>query len=115
MFLNITENILFRMRDIVTRGDCLLEAKTEIRMIGHILEKGCIFKLADAIKDMDVEVMHCDVSFAALKAGIEEKMPSIMKFYLVGPKKEREKAVKKIEELAKDTECRIDYIRERID
>jgi hypothetical protein len=103
------------MRDIVTRGDCLLEAKTEVRIVGHILEKGFIFKLSDAIKDLDVEVMHCEVSFAALKAGIEEKMPSIMRFYLVGPKKERERALEKIEKLAGEINGRIDYIRERID
>ncbi len=91
----------------------MLEAKTEVRMVGHVLEREIIFKLSKALKDVDVEVMHCEVSFAALKAGIEEKMPSVMRFYLVGPKKDREKAVKKIEKLAKDTDCRIDYIRER--
>jgi hypothetical protein len=84
-------------------------------MVGHILERGCIFKLSEVIKDIDVEVMHCEVSFAALKAGIEEKMPSIMRFYLVGPKEERQKAIKEIEKLAKELECRIDYIRERVD
>lgn len=93
----------------------MLETKTEIRMVGHILERGCIFKLSEVIKDIDVEVMHCEVSFAALKAGIEEKMPSIMRFYLVGPKEERQKAIKEIEKLAKELECRIDYIRERVD
>ncbi|MFH1774193.1 MAG: hypothetical protein ABH874_04445 [Methanobacteriota archaeon] len=93
----------------------MLEAKTEVRMVGHILERDVIFKLSEAIKDIDVDVMHCEVSFAALKAGIEEKIPSIMRFYLVGSKKDREKAVQKIEKLAKDTECRIDYIRERIE
>lgn len=91
----------------------MLEAKTEVRMVGHVLEREIIFKLSKALKDVDVEVMHCEVSFAALKAGIEEKMPSVMRFYLVGPKRDREKAVKKIEKLAKDTDCRIDYIRER--
>jgi len=93
----------------------LLEAKTEVRIVGHILERDVIFKLSEAIKDIDVDVMHCEVSFAALKAGIEEKMPSVMRFYLVGSKKDREKAVQKIEKLAKDTECRIDYIRERLE
>ncbi|MDI6655617.1 MAG: hypothetical protein QME59_07025, partial [Candidatus Hydrothermarchaeota archaeon] len=88
---------------------------TEVRMVGHILERDVIFKLSEVIKDIDVDVMHCEVSFAALKAGIEEKIPSIMRFYLVGSKKDREKAVQKIEKLAKDTECRIDYIRERIE
>lgn len=91
----------------------MLEAKTEVRMVGHILEREIIFKLSKALKDIDVEVMHCEVSFAALKSGIEEKMPSVMRFYLVGSKKDREKAVQKIEKLAKDTDCRIDYIRER--
>lgn len=78
-----------------------------------MLERGVIFKLSDALKKVDVEVMHCEVSFAALKAGIEEKMPSVMRFYLVGPKKSRDIAVKKIRKLAKDTGCRLEYVKER--
>ncbi len=93
----------------------MLEPKTEIRMVGHVLERGVIFKLSEAIKDIDVEVMHCEVSFAALKAGIEEKMPSFMRFYLVGPKKERDKGVRVIKKLAEDTGCKIEYVRERLD
>ncbi len=92
----------------------MLEAKTEIRMVGHILERGCIFKLSEVLKDVDVEVMHCEVSFAALKAGIEEKMPSIMRFYLVGARKERKKAVRIIKKLAKELDCKIEYIKERV-
>ncbi|MEE8168093.1 MAG: hypothetical protein V3T58_04405 [Candidatus Hydrothermarchaeales archaeon] len=93
----------------------MLEAKTEIRLVGHVLERGIIFKLSEAIKDVDVEVMHCEVSFAALKAGIEEKMPSFMRFYLVGAKEERDKAVEAVKKLAEETACKIDYIRERRD
>lgn len=92
----------------------MLEAKTEIRMVGHILERGCIFKLSEVLKDVDVEVMHCEVSFAALKAGIEEKMPSIMRFYLVGDRKDRKKAVQIIKKLAKELDCKIEYIKERV-
>jgi hypothetical protein len=90
----------------------LLEAKTEIRMVGHILERECIFKLSELLKDIDVEVMHCEVSFAALKAGVEEKMPSIMRFYLVGEKKARDEAVEKIKTLADELDCRIEYKKE---
>ena len=90
----------------------MLEAKTEIRMVGHILERECIFKLSDVLKDIDVEVMHCEVSFAALKAGVEEKMPSIMRFYLVGEKKDRDAAVEKIKTLAEDLDCRIESKKE---
>lgn len=92
----------------------MLEAKTEVRMVGHILERQCIFKLSEILKDVDVEVMHCEVSFAALKAGIEEKMPSIMRFYLVGEKKERKKAVSHIKKLAKELDCTIESIKERV-
>ncbi len=81
-------------------------------MIGHILERGVIFKLWEALKDIDVEIMHCEVSFAALKAGIEEKMPSVMRFYIVGKKEDREKAIEVVKKVAEDTECRIDYIKE---
>ncbi len=93
----------------------MLETKTEIRMVGHILERDVIFKLSKALDDIDVEVMHCEVSFAALKAGVEENMPSFMRFYLVGPKKDRDKGLKVVKKLAKDTGCKIEYIRERID
>jgi hypothetical protein len=81
-------------------------------MVGHILERECIFKLSEVLKDIDVEVMHCEVSFAALKAGIEEKMPSIMRFYLVGEKKERDRAVERIKTLADKLDCRIEYKKE---
>ncbi len=91
----------------------MLEPKTEIRMVGHILEKGVIFKLERALRDMDVEVMHVEVSFAALKAGIEEKMPSFMRFYLVGPEEERKKALEIVKRVAENTGCRIDHIAER--
>ena len=90
----------------------MLEAKTEIRMVGHILERECIFKLSEVLKDVDVEVMHCEVSFAALKAGIEEKMPSMMRFYLVGEKKARDEAVEKIKALADELDCRIEHKKE---
>jgi hypothetical protein len=93
----------------------MLETKTEIRMVGHILERGVIFELSKALENIDVEVMHCEVSFAALKAGIEEKMPSFMRFYLVGPKRERDKGLKAVKKVAKETGCNIEYIRERID
>lgn len=91
----------------------MLEPKTEIRLVGHILERKVIFRLSEVLKDVDVEVMHCEVSFAALKAGIEEKMPSMMRFYLVGGKKERKAGVEVVKNLAKELDCRIEYIKER--
>ncbi len=91
----------------------MLEPKTEVRMVGHILEKGVIFELEKALRDVDVEVMHVEVSFAALKAGIEEKMPSIMRFYLVGPEGERRRALDIVKKLAEETGCRIEHIAER--
>ncbi len=91
----------------------MLEAKTEVKIIGHVLERDVIFKISDELKDLDVEVMHCDVSFAALKAGIEEKMPSVMRFYLVGAKEDREDALDRIKKIAEATECRIDHVKEK--
>jgi len=93
----------------------VLETKTEIRMVGHILERDVILKLSEALADTDVEVMHCEVSFAALKAGVEEKMPSFMRFYLVGTKKERNHGLKIVKKIAKETDCKIEHVRERID
>ncbi len=92
----------------------MLDAKTEVRIVGHILEREVIFKLSEVLKDVDAEVMHCEVSFAALKAGIEEKMPSIMRFYLVGNEKDRKNAISIIKKLAKELDCRIEYIKEGV-
>ena len=91
----------------------MLEVKTEVRVVGHILEREVIFKLSEELKDVDIDVMHCEVSFAALKAGIEEKMPSVMHFYLVGAKEDREKALAIVKKIAKETDCRIDYAKEK--
>lgn len=91
----------------------MLEAKTEVRMTGHILERDVVFKISEELKDVDVEVMHCEVSFAALKAGIEEKMPSVMHFYLVGTKSDRGKALDRIKNIAEATGCRIEYAKEK--
>lgn len=88
----------------------LMEPKTEIIMIGHILEKKIVFKLYEAIKDINVDVKHCEITFTTLKEGIEEKKPSTMRFYLIGPKEERKKAIKEIEKLAKATGCGIEKI-----
>lgn len=88
----------------------MIEPKTEIIMVGHVLEKGIVFKLYEAIKDIDVDVKHCEISFTTLKEGIEEKKPSTMRFYLVGPKKEREKAIKEIEKLSQDFGCGMESV-----
>jgi hypothetical protein len=93
----------------------LLEEKTEIRMVGHILEREIIFKLSEKLKDVDVEVMHVEVSFAALKAGVEERMPSFMRFFLVGSKAERDRGVEIVKKLAEENGMDIDYIKERVD
>jgi ACT domain-containing protein len=88
----------------------LIEPKTEIIIVGHILEKGIVFKLYEAIKNIDVDVKHCDISFTTLKEGIEERKPSTMRFYLVGPKEEREKAIKEIEKLAEKNDCGVEKV-----
>jgi ACT domain-containing protein len=88
----------------------MMEPKTEVIMIGHVLEKEIVFKLYEAIKDMDVDVKHCEVSFTTLKEGIEERKPSTMRFYLVGSEKDRKKAIKKIEDLAEENDCGIETI-----
>lgn len=77
-----------------------MEPKTEIIIVGHILEEKIIFQVYEAIKDIDVDVKHCDISFTTLKEGIEEKKPSTMRCYLVGRKEDRDRAVKKIRQIA---------------
>ncbi len=88
----------------------MFEPKTEVIMVGHILEKGIIFKLYELIKEMDVDVKNCDISFTTLKEGIEEKKPSMMRFYLLGSPEERGAALKKIEEMAKEYDCGIETV-----
>jgi nitrogen regulatory protein PII-like uncharacterized protein len=79
-------------------------------MIGHILENEIVFKLHEAIKDANIDVKHCEISFTTLKEGIEKRKPSTMRFYLVGPLEEREKAIKIIEDLAKDNDLGVETI-----
>jgi ACT domain-containing protein len=88
----------------------MVEARTEVIMIGHILENEIVFKLHEAIKDANIDVKHCEISFTTLKEGIEKRKPSTMRFYLVGPLEEREKAIKIIEDLAKDNDLGVETI-----
>jgi len=60
----------------------LFEPKTEVIMVGHILEKGIILELYELIKDIDVDVKNFEISFTDLKEGMEKKKPSMMRFYL---------------------------------
>ncbi len=60
----------------------MFEPKTEVIMVGHILEKGIILELYELIKDIDVDVKNFEISFTDLKEGMEKKKPSMMRFYL---------------------------------
>lgn len=88
----------------------MMEPKTEVILVGHILEKNITFKLYDAIKDLDADVVHCEISFTTLKEGVEERRPSTMRFYLVGPQECRDDAIKEIEKLAEEQDLGIDTI-----
>lgn len=88
----------------------MVEARTEVIMVGHILENEIVFKLHEAIKDVSVDVKHCEISFTTLKEGIEKKKPSTMRCYLTGPMEEREKAIKVIEDLAKANDLGVETI-----
>ena len=88
----------------------MVEARTEVIMVGHILENEIVFKLHEAMKDISADVKHCEISFTTLKEGIEKKRPSTMRFYLMGPIEEREKAIKIIEELAKKEDLGVETI-----
>jgi len=88
----------------------MVEARTEIIMVGHILENEIVFKMHEAIKDAKIDVKHCEISFTTLKEGIEKKKPSTMRCYLIGPKEERERAVKILKELAKDNDLGVETI-----
>lgn len=88
----------------------MVEARIEVIMVGHILENEIVFKLHEAIKDVDVDVKHCEISFTTLKEGIEKKKPSTMRFYLIGPSEERERAVQLIKKLARDNDLGVETI-----
>lgn len=88
----------------------MVEARTEIIMVGHILENEIVFKLHEAIKDLDIDVKHCEISFTTLKEGFGRKRPSTMRFYLVGPSEEREKTIQTIEQLAKDNDLGLETV-----
>ncbi len=87
-----------------------MEPKTEIIMVGHILEKNIIFEMYERIKDLKVDVRHCEISFTTLKEGIEKRKPSTMRCYLIGPKEERERAIAVIRKLAEEHDCGIETI-----
>ncbi len=88
----------------------MMEPKTEIIMVGHILEKNIVFEVYERIKDFGVDVKHCEISFTTLKEGIEQRKPSTMRCYLVGPKEEREKAINEIKKIAEKYDCGIETI-----
>lgn len=88
----------------------MVEARTEVIMVGHILENEIVFKLYDAIKDVKADVKHCEISFTTLKDGIEKKRPSTMRFYLIGSVEEREMAVRIIEKLARENDLGVETI-----
>ncbi|MBU2559290.1 hypothetical protein KKA03_00165 [archaeon] len=88
----------------------MVEARTEVIMVGHILENEIVFKLHEALKDTIADVKHCEISFTTLKDGIEKKRPSTMRFYLMGDTKEREKAIEIIKSLAKKEDLGVETI-----
>jgi ACT domain-containing protein len=88
----------------------MVEARTEVIMVGHILENEIVFKLHEAIKDVSVDVKHCEISFTTLKDGFDKQKPSTMRFYLMGDIKDREKAIEIIEELAKKEDLGVETI-----
>lgn len=88
----------------------MFEPKTEVIMVGHILEKGIILELYELIKDIDVDVKNFEISFTDLKEGMEKKKPSMMRFYLLGSPEKRADTVKKIEEMAKEHDCGIETV-----
>ncbi len=88
----------------------MVEPRTEVIMVGHVLENEIVFKLYEALKDLEVDVKHCEISFTTLKEGIEKKKPSTMRFYLLGSVDERDNAIKIIEKLAKDNDLGVTTI-----
>ncbi|MEE8401542.1 MAG: hypothetical protein V3R86_05270 [Candidatus Hydrothermarchaeaceae archaeon] len=89
----------------------MVEARTEVIMVGHILENKIVFKLHEAIKDLDVDVKHCEISFTTLKDGIEKKRPSTMRFYLIGTIEQRDRAVRVIEKITNENDIGMETIK----
>lgn len=88
----------------------MMDPKTEVIIVGDILEEGLVFKMNEVLKNMDVDVIHCEISFSTLKEGIEGKKPSTMRCYLIGPPEQRKDAVSKMEKLAKENNMGIDTV-----
>jgi ACT domain-containing protein len=88
----------------------MVEARTEVIMVGHILENEIVFKLHEALKDTSADIKHAEISFTTLKEGFDKQKPSTMRFYLMGDTEEREKAIKIIEELAKKEDLGVETI-----
>ncbi|MCM8791668.1 MAG: hypothetical protein NC826_00735 [Candidatus Omnitrophica bacterium] len=82
----------------------------EIKVTGHIIEKGILNILFGALKDKEADITDIEISASTLKGCWEEKCPSIMTFKLVSfEEKDLKRSYEEVLELLKENGCRLIY------
>ncbi|MCM8795976.1 MAG: hypothetical protein NC928_04780, partial [Candidatus Omnitrophica bacterium] len=82
----------------------------EIKVTGHIMEKGILSILFGALKNKESDITDIEISASTLKGCWEEKYPSIMTFKLVSFEEEDlKKSYEEVLELLKENGCRLIY------
>jgi ferredoxin-fold anticodon binding domain-containing protein len=82
----------------------------EIKVTGHIIEKGILGILFGALKDKQSDITDIEILASTLKGSWDEKCPSIMTFKLVSFEEEDlKKSYQEVLELLKENGCRLIY------
>ncbi|MCM8771159.1 MAG: hypothetical protein NC936_04760 [Candidatus Omnitrophica bacterium] len=82
----------------------------EIKITGHIIEKGILSILFGALKDKESDITDIEISASSLKGGWEEKCPSIMTFKLVSfNERDLKNSYEEVLALLKENGCRLIY------
>ncbi|MFN4227643.1 MAG: hypothetical protein ACK4F0_05840 [Candidatus Ratteibacteria bacterium] len=82
----------------------------EIKVTGHIIERGVLGILFGALKDKKSDITDIEIFISTLKGSWEEKCPSIMTFKLVSFEEEDLKmSYNVVLELLKENGCRLIY------
>ena len=82
----------------------------ELKVSGHIIEKGVLGILFGALKDKESDITDIEISASTLKGCWKQKCPSIMTFYLVSfDDEDLKKSYQEVLELLKENGCRLIY------
>ena len=82
----------------------------EIKVSGHIIEKGVLGILYGALKDKETDITDIEIFTSTLKGSWDQRCPSIMTFKLVSFfDEDLQKSYQNVLELLKENDCRLIY------